>query len=279
MASPFRKSLTLATTGNAIPILGLGVFQIPPGEDTFNAVLSALRAGYRHIDTASLYKNEADVGRALHHSNIPRDEVFITSKLWLSSWGYSNAVKGIEQSLKNLDTGYIDLYLLHAPGDPLLRGETWKALEVYHEKGALKNIGVSNFSEKHLEKLFTTAKIKPSVNQIEIHPFLQRRNLVEYCNNNNILVEAYSPLARGRKLLDVTIATIAVKHHITPAQVFIAWSVSKGFVALPKSVKPERQRENLAAADILLSDEEIAQLDELDAGLVTGWDPVKNDPV
>ena len=259
--------------------IGLGVYKTEPGKETFNAVLSALRGGYRHVDTAQFYQNEADVGRAVVESDIPRSQVFVTTKLWLSEWGYDKAVAAVKRSVDTMKLGYIDLMLLHAPGKPELRSETWRALEDCQKQGLLRDIGVSNFGEKHLEKLAETAKVTPAVNQLEIHPFLQRRELVKYCKDHNIIVEAYSPLAKAQKLSDPVIAAIAHRHAATPAQVLIAWSLAKGFVLLPKSVNPERQRSNLEAADLVLNEAEIGELDGLEEGLVTGWDPVTQDPV
>jgi diketogulonate reductase-like aldo/keto reductase len=205
--------------------------------------------------------------------------MFITTKVWLSNYGYETTIDSVKDSLTKLKTDYIDLMLLHAPGDPKLRPEAWRALEECHRQGLVKDIGVSNFGEKHLEKLAETSTIPPAVNQLEIHPFLQRKDLVKYCKEHNIVVEAYSPLAKAHKLTDPTVAAIAHRVGATPAQVMIAWSLSKGLVPLPKSVNPERQHQNLQAASVILSDGDIKQLDGLEEGLVTGWDPVTQDPV
>ncbi|KAG7671743.1 putative 9,11-endoperoxide prostaglandin H2 reductase [Nannochloris sp. 'desiccata'] len=278
MAPAYSKAVKLPS-GALLPLVGLGVYKTAPGAETFQTVLSALRGGYRHIDTAQFYHNESDVGKAVLESKIAREEVFITSKVWLNNYGYDTTVASVKESLTKLQTKYIDLMLLHAPGDPKLRPESWRALEDCCRQGLVKDIGVSNFSEKHLEKLAETSTISPAVNQLEVHPFLQRKELIHYCKDHNIVVEAYSPLAKAQKLTDHTVNQIAYRVGATAAQVLIAWSLAKGLVPLPKSVNPERQHQNLQAAEVVLSVDEMRQLDELDEGLVTGWDPVTQDPV
>ena len=276
MFSSVPKSFTLLD-GNIIPAVGLGVYRSAPGEETYAAVSSALSIGYRHIDTAQIYRNEADVGRAVADSGIPRSEIFITTKLWLSNWGYQAALDGINESIRLLGTPYIDLLLLHAPGPADTRAETWRALEDSQTAGILKSIGVSNFGIPHLEKLATTAKVIPAVNQIEIHPWCQRPDVTKYCHSRGIIVQAYSPLAKAIKLSDPVVCGIAKENGVTPAQVLIMWSLSKGLVTLPKSVDPSRQAQNLAASSILnLSDENIRLLDTLEEYLITGWDPILN---
>ncbi|KAG7378973.1 hypothetical protein PHYPSEUDO_009261 [Phytophthora pseudosyringae] len=266
-------------SGANIPVVGLGVFLSEPGAETYNAVLSALKQGYRHIDTAQYYQNEADVGRAVKDSGIPRDEVFVTSKLFVQNWGYQKALEATKASNDKLGLGYIDLYLLHAPGDATARDETWRALEELQEQGILKDIGVSNFGEAHLEKLLKTAKVKPAVNQVELHPWLTRSSLVEYCKEHGILLEAYSPLAKAAKLADPTLFEIANELGATPAQVLVAFSLANDFVTLPKSVNPERQKTNLEAANVKLTPAHVAKLAALDEYLVTGWDPIKDHAV
>lgn len=278
MAPPFTKGVKLPS-GAVLPRIGLGVYRSEPGKETFEAVLNALRGGYRHVDTAQFYHNEADVGRAVAESEIPRSQVFVTTKLWLTEWGYDKTCAAVKRSVETMNLGYIDLMLLHAPGNPQLRPETWRALEDCRNRGLLRDIGVSNFGQAHLKKLAETATIPPAVNQVEIYPFLQRRDLVKYCQDQNIIVEAYSPLAKATKLADPVVAGIAYRKGAVPAQVLIAWSLAKGFVTLPKSINPERQRSNLESADLVLTEAEIAELDGLEGGLVTGWDPVTQDPV
>ncbi|RLN05908.1 hypothetical protein BBO99_00006740 [Phytophthora kernoviae] len=266
-------------SGAKIPVVGLGVYLSEPGVETYNAVLSALQLGYRHIDTAQYYQNEADVGRAVKDSGISRKEIFVTSKLFVQSWGYEKALAATKASNDKLGLGYIDLFLLHAPGDASTRGETWRALEELREQGILKDIGVSNFGEAHLDKLTTTAKVKPAVNQVELHPWLMRPTLVKYCKENGIHLEAYSPLAKAGKLTDSTLLEIANEVGATPAQVLVAFSLANDFITLPKSVNPDRQKANLDAAKITLTPEQIEKLAALDEYLVTGWDPIKEHAV
>ncbi|RLN59438.1 hypothetical protein BBP00_00006494 [Phytophthora kernoviae] len=266
-------------SGAKIPVVGLGVYLSEPGAETYNAVLSALQLGYRHIDTAQYYQNEADVGRAVKDSGIPREEIFVTSKLFVQSWGYERALAATKASNDKLGLGYIDLFLLHAPGDASTRGKTWRALEELREQGILKDIGVSNFGEAHLDKLTTTAKVKPAVNQVELHPWLMRPTLVKYCKENGIHLEAYSPLAKAGKLTDSTLLEIANEVGATPAQVLVAFSLANDFITLPKSVNPDRQKANLDAAKITLTPEQIEKLVVLDEYLVTGWDPIKEHAV
>ncbi|KAE9054532.1 hypothetical protein PF010_g32494, partial [Phytophthora fragariae] len=206
------------------------------------------------------YENEADVGRAVKDSGIPREEIFVTSKLFIQSWGYEKALQKTKESNEKLGLGYIDLYLLHAPGDADTRGETWRALEELQESGILKDIGVSNFGEAHLEKLQKTAKVKPAVNQ-------------------GILLEAYSPLARAQKMQDPTLLEVANEAGASAAQVLVAFSLANGFITLPKSVHVERQKVNLDAAKIQLTPAQISKLAALDEYLVTAWDPIKDHAV
>ncbi|KAG3113639.1 hypothetical protein PI124_g5748 [Phytophthora idaei] len=266
-------------SGAKIPVVGLGVFQSEPGAETYNAVLSAITLGYRHIDTAQYYQNEADVGRAIKDSGIPREEIFVTNKLFIQNWGYEKALETTKASNEKLGLGYIDLYLLHAPGDTATREETWRALEELHEQGILKDIGVSNFGEAHLDKFLKTAKVKPAVNQVELHPWLMRPTLVKYCKEHDILLEAYSPLAKAGKLADPTLLQIANEVGATPAQVLVAFSLANDFITLPKSVNLDRQKANLDAANVKLTPAHVAKLAALDEYMVTGWDPIKDHAV
>jgi len=261
-------------SGQSIPRVGLGVYQSSPGAETYQAVATALRIGYRHIDTAQLYANEEDVGRAVADSGIPRQEVFITTKLWLTAWGYQAAIAAIHESIRKLRTPYIDLLLLHAPGPAVSRAETWRALEDLHAQGVLRDIGVSNFGIPHLEKLKQTARVQPAVNQIELHPWLQRREVVAYCQAHGIIVEAYSPLAKASKMTDATLLAVAQRTGATPGQVLVAYGLVHGWVTLPKSTKPARQAENLQGARLVLPPHELQALDALDSYFVTGWDPI-----
>ncbi|OWY97282.1 Aldehyde reductase, partial [Phytophthora megakarya] len=212
-------------------------------------------------------------------SGIPREEFFVTSKLFISNWGHETALATTRASNEKLGLGYIDLFLLHAPSDPITRDESWRALEELQEQGILKDIGVSNFGEAHLEKLLQTAKVKPAVNQIELHPWLMRPKLVAYCKEHEILLQAYAPLARARKLEEPTVVEIANELGAMPAQVLLAFSIANGFIALPKSVNAERQRINLEAANIQLNPTQIEKLAALNEDKGVAWDPIRTHAV
>lgn len=261
--------------GVEIPVLGLGTFLSEPGEKTKNAVLWALEAGYRHIDTARIYGNERDVGEGIRASGIPRREVFITTKVWNDDQGFDSTLKACEDSLRRLNTDYIDLYLIHWPV-PAKRLETWKALIRLQEEGLVRAIGVSNFMVRHLEELLARTEVIPAVNQIEISPFIQRKALVEYCRKKGIVVEAYSTMTRGQRLGDQRLAAMAVKYGKTSAQIALRWAVQKGMVIIPKSVHRERILENAAIFDFSLAEtdmEEIFSWDEHFSTLPPSWEP------
>ncbi|KAG7389565.1 hypothetical protein PHYPSEUDO_010210 [Phytophthora pseudosyringae] len=268
-------------SGHRIPAVALGVYQSAPGSETYDAVLAALQRGYRHVDTATVYRNESDVGEAVRDSGVPRHEVFVTSKIVSphGRWSYEDVVDGVRRSNRQLGLGYIDLYLLHAPFDGATRAEAWRALEDMQSDSVVRDIGVSNFGELHLQKLAQTWRVKPAVNQVELHPWLARADTVLYCEQQGILVEAYSPLARAQKMHDRTLQQVAREAGATSAQVLIAWSLAKGFVALPKSVTESRIQENLEAAKVELTGEQMRKLDGLDAYFVTAWDPIKHHAV
>ncbi len=261
-------------SGHSIPQLGLGVWQSPQGAPTRDAVTAALRLGYRHIDTARVYRNEPDVGAAVRESDIPRDQIFVTTKLWNDDQGYDSTLRAFDKSLERLNIEYIDLYLVHWPvaGKRL---DSWRALEKLHADGRARSIGVSNFLVPHLQELVATAKTPPHANQIELSPFLQRRPTVELCKKLGIAIEAYSPLTRGEKLGDPVVAAIARETGKTAAQVLLRWSVQHGYIVLPKSVRAERIAENGAIFDFTLTDEQMSRLDALEENLVTGWDPAE----
>jgi diketogulonate reductase-like aldo/keto reductase len=259
------------TTGAELPQVGLGVWQASP-EDCRRAVAAALRLGYRHIDTARIYGNEADVGAAIRDSGIPRDQIFVTTKLWNDDQGYDSALRAFDASAKRLGLDYIDLYLIHWPL-PGRRLDSWRALEKLHDDKRARAIGVSNFLVPHLEELFAKAKHTPHVNQIELSPFLQRRDTVELCRRHDIVLEAYSPLTRGKRLGHPEIKAIAGELGRSPAQVLLRWGIQRGFVILPKSVREERIRENAALWDFVLDVRQLARLDALEENLATGWDP------
>jgi len=266
-----RTTLRL-NTGEHIPQVGLGVWQAARGEVTRTAVATALRLGYRHVDTARVYGNEREVGEGLRESGVARADVFVTTKLWNDDQGYDSALQAFDASLGRLGLDYVDLYLVHWPV-PGKRLDSWRALErIYGEKRA-RAIGVSNFMPRHLDELLPEAKVVPAVNQIEIHPFLQQRDTRAVCARHGIVVEAYSPLTHGVHLHDPTIAAIAERHGRTPAQVLLRWGIQHGLVVLPKSTREARIAENAAIFDFTLDAETMAALDALEAGAATGWDP------
>jgi len=255
-----------------MPILGLGVYQSPPGRVTRNAVNLALRVGYRHVDTARIYGNEADVGAAVRESGVPRGDLFVTTKLWNSDQGYDSTLRACEASLKRLGLDYLDLYLVHFPV-PDVRKESWRAMETLLKKGRCRAIGVSNFTIRHLEELIEESHVIPSVNQVELHPFLYQKELLKYCQDRGIQVEAYSPLARGERLQDPRIASLATKYSKSPAQLMIRWGIEHGLVVIPKSTREERIRENSQVFDFDISDDDMRSLDSLDEDLRLNWDP------
>ena len=263
--------------GPEIPWLGLGVFQSPPGPTTERAVRWALEAGYRLIDTAAMYGNEADVGAAVRASGIPREEVFVTTKLWHSDHGLEKARAAGLTSLEKLGLGYIDLYLIHWPraDSPEERLGSWRALERLHREGHCRAVGVSNYTVRHLEELRRRGGLTPAVDQVEFHPFVFDPKLLEYCGKHGIRLEAYSPLTRGRNLEHPVIAAIAKAHHRTPAQVLVRWGLEHGIVEIPKSVHRERIVENARVFDFSLTAAEVERLDGLAGGERVSWDPSK----
>jgi 2,5-diketo-D-gluconate reductase A len=259
--------------GVAIPQLGFGVFQVPPAE-TQRAVEEALRTGYRHIDTAAAYRNEAGVGAAIAAAGIPREELFVTTKLWNSDQGHDSTLRAGERSLEALGVEYVDLYLIHwpLPAEDLYL-ETWRAFEEIKAAGATRSIGVSNFRVEDLERLFAEAEQQPTINQIELHPYLQQAELRTWHAEHGVATEAWSPIAQGVALDDETIETIAAHHQRTPAQVVLRWHLQLGNVVIPKSVTPERIRENFQLFDFELSEDDMAAIARLDRGERTGPDP------
>ncbi|HET8639647.1 MAG TPA: aldo/keto reductase [Solirubrobacterales bacterium] len=260
--------------GIEIPQLGFGVFLVPP-EDTREVVEEALGAGYRHIDTAAAYGNERGVGEAIAASGLGREEVFVTTKLWNASQGFDSTLAAFEKSLGRLGMEYVDLYLIHWPVPSRdLYLETWGAFEQIHEEGRARTIGVSNFRIEDLERLEKEAHRRPSVNQIELHPRLQQRELRAWQAEREIATEAWSPLAKGGELLsDTTIGEIAARYGKTPAQVILRWHLQLGNVVIPKSVTPARIRDNIEIFDFELSDGDMQAIERLDSGERTGPDP------
>ena len=261
-------------SGARIPQVGLGVWQTPSGATTRQAVAAALDAGYRHIDTARIYGNEADVGAAVRASGVAREAVWITTKLWNADQGYDRALRAFDASLATLGLDYVDLYLIHWPVAEK-RLESWRALERLHAEGRARSIGVSNFLRPHLEELLAGARQVPAVNQIELTPFLQRRETRALCAEHGIVVEAYSPLTHGRRLDHPVVTDVARRTGHSVAQVLLRWGLQHGLVVLPKSTKPARIAENGALFDFTLDDRAMKELDALEEGLVTGWDPAE----
>jgi 2,5-diketo-D-gluconate reductase A len=263
--------------GIEIPQLGYGVYQIAP-EDVRGATKAALAAGYRHIDTAAAYGNEAGVGEAIRQSGLPRNEVFITTKLRNADQGFEGALAAFETSRRALGVEVIDLYLIHWPyvlHDRYV--ETWKALEKLYAEGVVRAIGVSNFLEPHLDRILSEGTIVPAVNQFEIHPSFQQAALTRYSLERRIAVEAYSPLGQAKDVGDPTVRTIAAAHGKTPAQVILRWHVQHGFIVIPKTVTPHRVAENIDIFDFELSDFELQRIGGLEAGLRTSGDPATFD--
>jgi methylglyoxal/glyoxal reductase len=254
--------------GVEIPRLGLGVYQSPPGEITLRAVRYALKIGYRHIDTAQLYGNEADVGRALLESGINRKEIFITTKVWNSYQGYDSTLQACEGSLRRLGLSYVDLYLIHWPVQGV-SDETWRAMIKLWRQGKAQAIGVSNYSISQLKEVLENSDVVPAVDQVEFHPFLYQQELLRFCRNNRIQLEAYSPLTRGNRLNHPNIVEVAKKYDKTPAQVLIRWSLQHDVVVIPKSIHEDRIRENSQVFDFQLEPEDMKTLDSLNENLHT----------
>jgi 2,5-diketo-D-gluconate reductase A len=254
--------------GNQIPQLGFGVFQIDPDE-TADAVRQALEVGYRHIDTAEMYGNERGVGEGIRAAGVDRDEVFITSKLNNGAHRPDDARRAFEGTIEALGFDHVDLFLIHWPLPTLYDGDfvsTWKTLEEFKADGRARSIGVSNFQVDHLERLASETDTVPAVNQIELYPYFQNREVTAHCEEHGIAVEAWSPLAQGEILEDATIGEIGEKLGRTPAQVVLRWHIQRGFIVFPKSVTPERIRENFQLFDFELDESDVARIDELDRG-------------
>ncbi|MEZ0164747.1 aldo/keto reductase [Kineococcus sp. LSe6-4] len=255
--------------GVAVPQLGVGVFQVPP-QDAQRVVEDALDLGYRHVDTAAAYVNEAGVGAALAASGLPREDVFVTSKLRNGDQGYDSALRAYDDTCARLGLDQLDLYLVHWPNPAAGRyADSWRALRRLHDEGRVRAVGVSNFLVEHLDALDGV----PAVNQVELHPTYQQRDLVAACRDRGIVVEAYSPLGQGADLADPVVVGTAERHGVTPAQVVLAWHLQSGHVVIPKSSRRERLAENLAAAELVLTEDELAAVGSLDRGHRTGGDP------
>lgn len=276
------KTLTDVYTlsnGVTIPWVGFGTWQTPDGQVATDAVKAALAAGYRHIDTASIYKNETGVGQGIRESGVPREEIFVTTKVWNNKRGYEKTKESVLKSLERLGLDYLDLVLIHWPAVPKhednweeLNGRTWQALIELYKEGKIRAIGVSNFKPHHLKALLET-EVKPMVNQIELHPGMTQQETVDLCAAHGILLEAWSPLGCGRLLDHPLLGELAGKYGKSVAQICIRWCLQKGFLPLPKSVTPARIRENAQVFDFVISDEDMAKMDAMENVGWSGLDP------
>ncbi|MDM5357364.1 aldo/keto reductase [Peribacillus sp. RS7] len=271
MISNIAETITLHN-GVQMPQLGFGVFKVKNGKETVESVKKAIQVGYRAIDTAAIYENEEGVGQAIRESGVPREELFITSKVWNTEQGYETTLQAFDDSLNRLGLEYLDLYLIHWPGkDKYL--ETWRALEKLYKDGKVKSIGVSNFHVHHLENLLANSEVKPVVNQIELHPLLTQVEIRDYCAKHEIKVTSWSPLGRGNLLEEPTINHIAKKHGKSSAQVLIRWHLQHDLVVIPKSITPSRIEENAQVFDFSLSLNEMNQIDALNKNERFGSNP------
>ena len=262
------------SNGVEIPQIGFGTFKIPD-DVSVEAVKTAIEAGYRHIDTAAIYRNENGVGKGIKESGIPRNEIFLTSKLWNDEQGYDTTLKAFDDTLKRLGTDYLDLFLIHWPKDK--NEESWKALEKLYKDGRVKSIGVSNFKEHHLDDLLTEAEIVPMINQVELHPQFPQEEIRKYCKEKGIVVEAWASLMQGQIFDKEKVKRIAEKHGKTISQIGIRWAVQIGVVTIPKSTHTQRIKDNLNVFDFELDKEDMIKMAELNTGVRIGKDPDKID--
>ena len=270
------KDLTMNSTielnnGVKMPIIGLGTALLY-AKTAYQSVVWALELGYKMIDTASMYGNERNVGKAIQESGIPRDELFITTKVWETDQGYDNTMAAVNKSLKKLKVSYIDLYLIHWPRSKL-RNETWKALEKILEDGKVRAIGVSNYTIRHLEELFEIASILPAVNQVEFTPFLYQKELLDFCKKKKFVVEAYSSLTRGQKFDNPVLKSIGQKYNKLPAQILIRWGLQHEIIQIPRSKSQQHIQENAEVFDFNINDEDMKQLDSLNENFRLTEDP------
>lgn len=266
-------SFTL-NTGRTVPAIGYGTYK-SVGDDSSRIFLEAIRQGYRYLDTASFYENEAEIGRAVRESGVARPELLLASKVWKTEMGYDETMRAAERSLNRLGTDYLDLYLIHWPRPDLenpdwrtLCRETWRAMERLYGEGVFRAIGISNFLPHHIENIAVSGNVAPAVNQIEFHPGYPQLETVSYCHEHNILPQAWSPLGRTRVLRDPLIETLSENYGKTPAQICLSYALMHGVMPLPKASSPERMRENLEAASFSMEPEDVAVLDEMET---TGW--------
>ncbi|WP_077622607.1 aldo/keto reductase [Sediminibacillus massiliensis] len=262
--------------GMKMPEIGYGVFRVEEGNALEEAVVTAIRSGYRSIDTAAIYGNEKSVGTGIRHAIeegiVTREDLFVTSKLWNDNLSYEETIKEYEQTLEKMGLDYLDLYLIHWPGKNKYL-EPWKALELLYKEGRVKSIGVSNFQVHHLEDLLNNTEITPVINQIEFHPKLTQEQVRDFCREHNIQVEAWSPLMNAELLNNVTVLEIAADHRKSAAQIILRWDLQHGVITIPKSMTPSRIKENINLYDFSLTDEEMARLDALNSNLRSGPHP------
>jgi methylglyoxal/glyoxal reductase len=266
------KDTTTLHNGVKMPWVGLGVFKVSEGEEVIQSVKAAIKNGYISIDTASFYQNEEGVGQAIKESGVPREELFITTKIWNGDQGYDSTLEAFDISLKKLGLDYLDLYLIHWPGKNKYK-ETWKAFEKLYKEGRVRAIGVSNFQVHHLEELMSIAEIKPMVNQVEFHPHLTQKELLAYCKKEGIQMEAWSPLKQGQLLNEPVLEDIAHKYNKSVAQVILRWDLQHGVVTIPKSIKEHRIIENANIFDFELSAEDMDKIDGLNQDSRAGSHP------
>ncbi|MBO0441738.1 aldo/keto reductase [Candidatus Enterococcus ikei] len=266
-----EKTKELAN-GSIIPRLGLGVWQVKDGAEAVDSVKWALEAGYRLIDTAAAYKNEVSVGEGIRTSGVPRNEIFVTTKLWNADQGYESTLKAFDESLKKLELDYIDLYLIHWPVEGKYK-DSWRAMEEIYQSGRAKAIGVSNFHEHHIEDLLKDATVVPMVDQIEIHPTLTQEPLRKFLADHNIAAEAWSPLGQGKILEDPTLVEIGKKYDKTAAQVIIRWHLQSDIIVIPKSVHQDRIKQNFDVYDFSLTKDDMQRIDQLNTNERLGPDP------
>ena len=265
--------------GVAIPCLGFGTWQMKEGPETVAAIQKALELGYRHIDTAAYYQNERSVGQAVRASGLPREAVFVTSKVWNTDRGYESTLRAFDRTMEKLGLDYLDLYLIHWPAAANrfdnwedINGQTWRAMTELYQQGRVRAIGVSNFLPHHLEPLLKT-EVAPMVNQVECNPGCQQKQTLAYCRDHGILVEAWSPLGSGKLLEDPKLKEFGQKYGRSTAQICLRWCLQKGHLPLPKSVTPVRIKENLQLFDFQISQEDMAVIDKLECVGRTGSDP------
>jgi diketogulonate reductase-like aldo/keto reductase len=263
---------TTLHNGIQMPWLGLGVLHIPEGEAVENAVRWALESGYRHIDTAAVYGNEVGVGRAIKQSDVTREEIFVTTKVWNNDQGYDNTLIAFEASLKRLDMEYVDLYLVHWPVKDKFKN-TWRALETIYDSGRAKAIGVSNFLVHHLENLLQGARIVPMVDQVEFHPYLQQPDLQMFCRKHQIQLEAWRPIMQGRVMQVAELVELGHKYGKTPVHITLRWMLQRGIVTIPKSVQQHRIQTNADIFDFDIEPEDLTLIDDLDRSERLGADP------